>query len=343
MLVFIFKGFFLQLPLSFSYVNHQVWEFDTWLHLRLAWSHWYRPDLKKKTFVDFVRPIWCFCIIFLQTEVIRNQPVVIEDAVNADDFPPFFDFADCADLYCLYLFVSGCEVGPIASIFPQSVSYSYIVFGRHGCVSIITWGIESCLWHFGSRLSQTGLNILFFERSVHWGETQSVLSGVSDSELRGDSECRGVTSVLHPPLLPPSLWPIWVSMWQLSLRSPLWRLRHGWTSRPTSSSRWGAYVGHRCMASFKAPSMDVAWRSYSAYTAQLSLDEARQHAAWCQQVSWHHRTYISSWTRSLASSIWLLFGRALLGLLFQLLSRLTARSLASILTAASRTLYSGDS
>ena len=116
--------------------------------------------------------------------------------------------------------------------------YSYIVFGRHGCVSIITWGIESCLWHFGSRLSQTGLNILFFERSVHWGETQSVLSGVSDSELRGDSECRGVTSVLHPPLLPPSLWPIWVSMWQLSLRSPLWRLRHGWTSRPTSSSRW---------------------------------------------------------------------------------------------------------
>eukprot|EP00913_Durusdinium_trenchii_P020262 g19035.t1 len=26
--------------------------------------------------------------------VVRNQPVVIEDAVNADDFPPFFDFAD---------------------------------------------------------------------------------------------------------------------------------------------------------------------------------------------------------------------------------------------------------
>jgi len=26
--------------------------------------------------------------------VLRNQPVVIEDAVNADDFPPFFDFAD---------------------------------------------------------------------------------------------------------------------------------------------------------------------------------------------------------------------------------------------------------
>ena len=24
-------------------------------------------------------------------------------------------------------------------------SNSYIVFGRHGCVSIITWGIESCL------------------------------------------------------------------------------------------------------------------------------------------------------------------------------------------------------
>ena len=26
-----------------------------------------------------------------------------------------------------------------------SFVYSYIVFGRHGCVSIITWGIESCL------------------------------------------------------------------------------------------------------------------------------------------------------------------------------------------------------
>lgn len=26
--------------------------------------------------------------------VLRNQPVVIEDAVNADDFPPFFDFTE---------------------------------------------------------------------------------------------------------------------------------------------------------------------------------------------------------------------------------------------------------
>lgn len=35
-----------------------------------------------------------FAALVLGWKVVRNQPVVIEDAVNADDFPPFFDFAD---------------------------------------------------------------------------------------------------------------------------------------------------------------------------------------------------------------------------------------------------------